>query len=421
MTGFRFLMLLALSFSMDLAGQQYATFEIQGTAEACHGKFEEWKVKTSDDNTFPGFSDIDWEVQDFTTGVFNYQHTGKTFNFFVNYQPSTGVRVIKIRAKVTLIENGASVDYEDEIIVKIVHPHYYMLVLNSTVNCGVNTLAFNLEDPSGVLSTGNLQNITWEIPPDWDISSGSGTPAVIIDTYGDVEGKNKVKVKYEAARRKETSGGTIDFKKCFEKTSIEAEIDVTACVSTIPYTSTPANEFSHSAELTSFIGNITLPPNDYNYVSGGEIDVKESFDFRATSGNELNFFIEPCDCNSLYRDPGYIGDVNITFSDHLLGKQQYLEVGLPKVDNYSIDDSKANTIEVFPNPSVNEVTISGFLNDEELIINLLSSTGSVVLNSYSQTSSNGTVSLNMENLIAGIYTLVVYHEKGVHRQLIIKE
>ncbi len=409
---------LTVMLGLSVFGQQY-TFKIKGPKEACSGKFEEWSIVTSNDNTFPAFHDVSWDVEDFSQGVFNNQGTGKTFNYFVNYQPSANVRQIRVKAYVTIVENGDNITYEDIITVNIVHPHFFQLRLNTDVNCGANSLVFKLQDKKGFLTADNLQNISWEVPPHWVVTAGSGTNSVVVRTNSIIEGKNKVKVVYEAVRRKDLGGGIIDKKKCHAKTAIEVEIDVKACLNVIPYSSVPENPYSHSGQTTVFDGSTILPPNIYNFASGGEIDLLSTFDFIAISKNQLNLFIESCSCESNYRDPNYEGDVSVRVSDYLLGKKMVNgSLALDLLDR----DAGQNHIDfsIFPNPTKGDIYLSGFPTNEILRIEILSNSGNILKRVTVHNSDNGQALLSLMSLSPGVYNLVIHYKGGVYHQLILK-
>ncbi|MCR9153174.1 MAG: T9SS type A sorting domain-containing protein [Bacteroidetes bacterium] len=413
-----FLTFLTIMLSLSVFGQQY-TFKIKGPKEACSGKFEEWSIETSNDNTFPAFHDVSWDVEDFSQGVFNNQGTGKTFNYFVNYQPSAQVRVVRINAHVTIMENNLPKTYTDTISVKIVHPHFFQLKLNTDVDCDANSLVFILQDKKGLLTEDNMQNISWEVPPYWKVTAGSGSNSVVVKTNSIIEGKNKVKVIYEAVRRKDLGGGIIDKKKCHAKTAIEVEIDVKACLNVIPYSSVPENPYSHSGQTTVFDGSTILPPNIYNFVSGGEIDLLSTFDFSAISKNELNLFIESCSCESNYRDPNYEGDVSVRISDYLLGKR--MVNGSLALDLLDRDAGHNHTdFSIFPNPTEGDIYLSGFPINEILRIEILSNSGNILKKVAVHNSDNGQALLSLMSLSPGVYNLVIHYKGGVYHKLILK-
>ena len=414
-------LLLSTILSASLFGQAL-TFEIEGPSEACDGKFEEWKVKTSDDASFPcDLYQVSWDIEDFSAGIFSNVGTGKIFNYSVNYQPSTGVRTFQIRAHITCNVNGQQTTFEDFKIVKVVHPHYFELFLNSILSCSSNSLNFTLEGPSGILTDNNLRNISWEYPPSWAVTSGGGTSNITFNTSSGVEGINKVKVKYEAVRRKDIGGGIIDKKKCHDKTAIEMELNVTACLSNILYTVNPANPFSHSGLGTSFDGSINLPSNDYDFVAGKSVDLNSDFDFKALTTDQLNLFIEPCGCNSQYLDPNYIGDINVEISNHFLGKNSFSDLQNSNSSQEDIKDIKNEDLEIYPVP------ISQYLNANNLPVNsevrviLSKMSGQVVSSSTIKVSTSGTISVDLSTFSQGLYVIVLEHTGGLHRELIMKE
>ena len=112
---------------------------------------------------------------------------------------------------------------------------------------------------------------------------------------------------------------------------------------------------------------------------------------------------------------GYGSPLNAGYSDYGSLGQYFISGSFPPAPTTGIaDNSNANDISIFPNPSSGNFTISGALNSNgQCSIEILNSLGQSVLTSPETASGNFRKDISLPGLAQGIYCLVIKTDDGL--------
>ncbi len=410
---------------------QSPAFDIKGAGEICRNKSEFYKIEV-DDNFPCDLKNVVWKQKD-ENGNFQWIGGGKSIYISPSIHYPDTQRTFQIDASVscdveTVDENGNTVvinqGFSEVKTIKIVDPKFFELSISGSIEC--NSTGFNLHllDPGGHLGSSNIAQISWDVPPVWTIASGQGTQNLAINTNSNAEGQRTVKVSYSAFAVKFDNNNNPIFKKCGDKTEIAINLDIGSCRLHIPYAQHPNHYSSHSSSNTVFNGNITLTPDNYNFVSGGYIEIESDFEFQANQGSDLNLFIEPCGCNSPWHDPNLMGESSFNISEHMKGKWGGHDFNEQSESNGSIPvGSEGNTtdIKVFPTPFNHLLKVSGLPTNTDLEIQLLGADGRRIYETRENSDDSGYLSLKIDRLETGLYFLVLRFDNRVEFSQIVKK
>ena len=322
-------LIILLSCSFSIIGQ---SLTIKGAGQLCR-KGDLYEVKWVGGSGPCDLKDVVWEQGDGQGNFFQLAGSGKKRFIYPNlFLVNMGIRTFEIRVRVQCEdENEELYDISSIKTIKIVDPNFFKLQLNGNVDCSSSNIELELLDPTATLTFQNLDNIVWTIPTAWSIASGAGTHKVVLNTNGQSEGQRQVKVKYKAYSLKEDPNVGLIKKKCknpagedeIERT---ADFDIGSCKNAITYPPPLNHPSSHSRLSTTFSGSNNLGQNNFTFVSGGYVEIKPDFEFKASNGSDLNLFIEDCSCSSPWHDPERIGESSVSFPGQESGKRLGLMV-----------------------------------------------------------------------------------------------
>jgi len=265
-----------------------------------------------------------------------------------------------------------------------------------------------------------MDNISWTIPSAWSAVSGLGTSNIVVNTNGSAAGSNKVEVKFDAIASKMNNVGQLIPKKC-ASSELEASFSITSCRSVINYPPSLVNHpSSHSDNKTSF-GNISLPPNNYNFASGGEHTLKDNFDFKASGNSSLNIFIENCDCDSEWHDPNLMGQSSVQINNPVLNFNKKDERISRQPDSTNIGlESKVVLSNIYPNPFKGEVRITNLSIETLVTIKIFTGDGVKVFEKEVLADANGQIALRLAALRSGLFIAWVKQKDEVNTFKILK-
>jgi len=392
----------------------------------------DWFEATAGSDFPCDLNEVDWEYKD-GNGNWQVVFSGKKVivdpRFFIS---NASVRTFEIRARVqceTVNQEGDPVHMDFSSLpktIKIVDPNFFKLQLNGNANCNSSNIELELLDPTGYLTFQNLDNIAWTIPSAWSIASGAGTHKVVLNTNGQAEGQRQVKVKYKAYALKQDPNHGILMKKCKNpagEDEIEriANFDIGSCKNAITYPPSPNHPSSHSRLSTTFSGNNNLSQNNFTFVSGGYVEIKPDFDFKASSDSDLNLFIEDCSCSSPWHDPGRMGESTISFPGQESGKKAWI-IGARNTSYMGLNESTGvHSITIYPNPFDGQLQISGLPVRTQVEMRIMGADSKIYW--YDNQSSNdmGELSLMIDELQKGFYFLSLRFEGKMEIFKIVKK
>lgn len=417
-------LIILLSCSFSIIGQ---SLTIKGAGQLCR-KGDWYEVKWVGGSGPCDLKDVVWEQGDGQGNFFQLAGSGK--QRFINpnlFVVNMGIRTFEIRVRVQCEdEDGVSHDISSgPKSIKIVDPTFYKLRLSGNVDCSSSNIELELLDPTATLTFQNLDNIVWTIPSDWSIASGAGTHKVVLNTNGQAEGQRQVKVKYKAYSLKEDPNGIIK-KKCKnpageDKIKRIANFDIGSCKNAITYPPPLNHPSSHSRLSTTFGGSNNLGQNNFNFVSGGFVEIKPDFEFEASSGSDLNLFIEECSCSSPWHDPGRMAESSVSFPGQESGKKAWI-IGARNTSDMGLNEiTDGHPITIYPNPFDGQLQISGLPEKTQVEIQIKGSDSKIYWYGKQSSNDKGEVSLMMNGLQKGFYILRLRFEGGGETFKVIKK
>ena len=397
-------------------------------SEICDNKSIVFKIQSNSEHVCGDFSSVEWYIRSDQTRPYwgSSLHQGKEFNFTPNF--GTTSRSIDLKAQIECLvyigddQNGDPIyeprTFSDVVTIKIVHPDFFQLSLIEQPSCKANSYSFQLSDPSGTLDNNNLDNISWTIPTGWSISSSGTTSTVIVNTNGNNDGKKKVKVKFEAIATKIVNT-TPEKKKCIASREIEAELDVSSCMPQISYPPKVANHPSSHSSSQTFFGATSLVPGYYSFASGGRHELSTGFDFSASSNSSLYLFIEDCNCNSEWHDPNLLGNASVDINNPFIVTNKNVDDTQRKkiIDN----EIKEENASIYPNPFESKITIVNLLINQEVPISISTIDQKRVLVQNEKVKDTGSIELQLEHLLPGIYIVQIITDGELKTWKIIKK
>ena len=303
------------------------------------------------------------------------------------------------------------------------------VVGQSALSCNTQFITLRLISVNTHLNPNMLNNITWQVPPQWTIqpnqvinglNHGASFPNIQIATNGQASGQNIVSVSYSFS----TYCSTNSFNR-----SVTFNMD--DCKQLISYTHPPTFHQSHSAESTHF--SFDQPDeliNGYNYtfVAGQELTLNPNFEVNAVEGTTFDAFIEACTCNSPWHDPNEKGETTVNFEGNfsLVGAEiessdTESEVGFPTAEyNVSANES---VIRIYPNPSGGVLMINTSNLFGVQTISLFNNLGRKVQEVLNDFEKNSNLELDLSTLPKGIYLLSIKNSSGnysYHSKLVLQ-
>lgn len=151
--------------------------------------------------------------------------------------------------------------------------------------------------------------------------------------------------------------------------------------------------------------NVIEPNTDVEYRAGNKIVLKPGF--HAKAGSHFHAYIE--DCQGLSENTK-----KKSYSSNKQLKSTAQNDSINNNDSYFVN----NEINVYPNPTNDNININANISSDKLLINIYNLDGSRV---YSQTTFSKNITIDLSNFNPGIYLLKIYSEEKNHLTKIIKK
>ncbi len=290
------------------------------------------------------------------------------------------------------------------------------LMNEGSLDCESKVLTLKLRSLNSHLDPSHLQYFNWTIPPNWRIQAyaringedyGERYPNVRIDTDEPLLGNYTISVTYFSPNF------------CPSKTFTRSvQLSIGDCRPDIPYSSPPDYFQSHSAVVTDFTfdrSQTINPGKDYQFASGGTININRNFEVRADNSTSFDAFIADCGCGSPWHDPNLMGETNVqylgNFRKNKAATTNVVDSGTYK--RYSSAKKEIN-FEIYPNPSHGLISIQSFLNSPQVLkIFIMDLNGRNVQElQWAQGPDSSLLSIDLVEELNGLYILQIQSVDG---------
>lgn len=313
-----------------------------------------------------------------------------------------------------------SADYQndDEYQVHIIDAEMTSIRINSerTISCNTTEVTVKIESFNNYLSAYNLQNIIWTIPAGWQIQNnsqingenyGARFPNVKISTNAPLYGNYTISLSYTSPSF------------CPSKTySRSVQLNIGDCLNEISY-ETPPNYFqSHSKSVTNFDFNqaqVLSSGSNYQFPSGGVVNIYDNFDIRADKSTSFNAFIAECGCGSPWQDPNLRGESGVVYTGNFRKFEGTAGLKEGTISEYpSSYFYSEEGFQVYPNPSDGIIYIqANRTSKERLKIQIMDLNGRIVQEAlWMQNPKSQSFGLKLNNELNGLYLIQITISDG---------
>ena len=175
-----------------------------------------------------------------------------------------------------------------------------------------------------------------------------------------------------------------------------------------------------NAISTLTIDNTELKRFQVTFSYNAEFTQTREGDIIEDIGNTENFFheVETGWCDAIHT-VGLRCFQSSTVGEYtLIGEDEDCEIHSTAVDEFDLKDD----LNVFPNPGVSSINITGFKNEKSIHWSLIDMQGQLKVNGQSKVAIDGNLTISLNGLNPSVYFLVLKNEKNtiIYRERIVK-
>lgn len=309
-----------------------------------------------------------------------------------------------------------SYDKDKTLNVEIADPDMVniFVVGQSSISCNSSEITLRLNVLNPHFSAGMLENIQWNAPSGWTIQGnqtisgdiyGATFPRVKISTNGNVTGLHTVSVSYssmEGCRSASSYSRSVTF-------------DISSCKEFHSYASPPVTSRSHSLNYTTFDfgtpSSLTAGSN-YEFAAGEEVSLEPNFEVTADQETSFEALIAPCTCGSPYQEPGFEGEIDISFSGNFNKRYPMRESSTSSNDSPLEKNEAKRNLSIYPNPNDGYFWIEAGQVNGQVELQVYTPGGFLVRSDILDFTKISKWKIDLQGISTGMYIVKLYHLDG---------